>query len=154
MRRTILCLALLLCASGANAQGGNSHPMTNSASFPSGVSTPSWGGGGAWSSINSPIGRPIRFEPPHEYFVLYATNDGPFVPSTFMKYEDALALGKQQLAAAEKEAAEGPAVSLGEAARTLRAEKLPTFRLRSRVLQDNTGKLQICNLNGNDCHRL
>jgi hypothetical protein len=142
-------------ASTVHAQnGGQARAMTNSPSIGGGQSVPSWGTGGSWGSINSPIGRNVSYEPPREYFLEYATNDGPFVPSTYMNYEDALALGRQQLAVVEKETTQEPAVSLGEAARALRAEKVPTFRLRSRVLQDNAGKLHICNLNGNDCRRL
>jgi len=154
MKSSLALAFLLLFAAAAQAQTGGRHPMSNGNSVGGGWSTPSWGTGGAWSSINSSIGRRVSYEPPREYFVEYATNDGPFVPSVYMKWEDALALGKQQLAAAETEASEGPTVSLGEAARALRAEKLPTFRLRSRVVQDNAGKLSICNLNGNDCRRI
>jgi hypothetical protein len=70
-----------------------------------------------------------------------------------MNYEDALALGKQELAAAEKTELSDSGPSLGDAARAFRAAKVPTLRLQSRVLQDNSGNLEICNLNGNNCHR-
>jgi hypothetical protein len=70
-----------------------------------------------------------------------------------MNYNDALALGQQQLAAAEKADPNDSGPSLGDFARTFRAAKVPTLRLQSRVLQDNSGNLQICNLNGNYCHR-
>jgi hypothetical protein len=98
-------------------------------------------------------GHAVRYEPPRNFEVSYATNDGPFVPSTYMNYEDALALGRQQLAAAREPAKEEAAVSLGEIARDLQAARVPTLRLQSRVLQDNSGNLQVCNLNGNNCHR-
>jgi hypothetical protein len=98
-------------------------------------------------------GRAVRYEPPRNFEVGYAKNDGPFVPSTYMNYEDALALGRQQLATTEKSGPSDSGLSLGEAARAFRATKVPTLRLQSRVLQDNSGNLEICNLNGNNCHR-
>jgi hypothetical protein len=61
-------------------------------------------------------------------------------------------LGKQQLAAAQQGAGNGTP-SVAEAARAYRAMRVPTFRLNALVSQDNAGKLQVCNLNGNDCHR-
>jgi hypothetical protein len=69
-----------------------------------------------------------------------------------MSYEEAVSLGQQLLAKAER-AARGEGVSLGEIARTYRAVRVPTMKLQSRVLQDDSGRLEICNLNGNDCHR-
>ena len=154
MKSSLALAFVLLFASAAHAQASARQPLANGSIIGGGLTIPSWGTGGAWSSINSPIGRPVIYELPREYTLEYATNDGPFIPTVYMNYEEALALGRQQLAAAEKEATEEPAVSLGEAARTLRAEKLPTLRLRSRALQDNAGKLHICNLNGRDCRPL
>jgi hypothetical protein len=80
-------------------------------------------------------------------------NDGAFVPSTFMNYDDALALGRQELAAAQEYAKNESTVSLGEIARISRAVRVPTLRLQTRVLQDNSGNLEVCNLNSNNCHR-
>jgi hypothetical protein len=70
-----------------------------------------------------------------------------------MNYEDAVALGRQQLAAAEKAAQGEDEPSLGEVARSYRATRVPTLKLQSRVVQDNSGRLAVCNLNGNNCHR-
>jgi len=111
------------------------------------------GGYGWGSSSFGYSGRAVRYEDPRSFSVEYFRNDGPFVPSTYMKYEDALALGQQQLAAAEKAAQGDASASLGEVARSYRASKVPTLKLQSRVLQDNSGRLEVCNLNGNDCHR-
>lgn len=154
MKLAFAIAIIFLAASAAQAQS-RPHPIANSGSLGSGgISLPSWGSGGPWSGINSPTGRPVAWEPPREFSIDYATNDGPNVPSVYMSYEDALALGKQQLAAAQEERKPEATVSLGEAAHILRTQKLPTFRLRTRVLQDNDGKLHICNLNGNDCRRI
>jgi hypothetical protein len=118
-----------------------------------GISNNGWSGiSGGGIEYGSDI-RALRYEPPADLKIGYAKNDGAFVPSTFMNYDDALALGRQQLASAQECAKNEGAVSLGEIARTYRAVKVPTLRLQARVLQDNFGNLEICNLNGNDCHR-
>jgi hypothetical protein len=70
-----------------------------------------------------------------------------------MSYEEAVNLGQQQLAAAAKAAQGGSAAPLGDVARTFRTVKVPTLKLQSRVVQDDSGRLEICNLNGNNCHR-
>jgi hypothetical protein len=150
MKSSLLLAGLLLLATSARAQHSHSHNMGGGIGF--GNNQGNWGYGWGSSSFGSP-GRPVRYEDPRTYSVEYARNDGPFVPSTYMNYEDAVALGQQQLAAAEK-ASQGDAnPSLGEVARSYRAGKVPTLKLQSRVLQNNSGKLEICNLNGNDCHR-
>ena len=69
-----------------------------------------------------------------------------------MNYKDAVALGQQQLAT-EKAAQGDDEPSLGDVARSYRAARVPTLKLQSRVVQDNSGRLEVCNLNGNDCHR-
>lgn len=149
MKSSLLLAALLLFASSAEAQhshapaigGGNSPGLGNS-----------WGVGWGSSSFGS-HGRPVRYEAPRNFSVEYVRNDGLFVPSTFMPYEDAVALGQQQLAAAEKAAQGDDDPSLGDVARSYRAAKVPTLKLQSRVVQDNAGRLEVCNLNGNDCRR-
>ena len=151
MRHCLLVAVFLTLAASAQAQ--NTIPRAAS-------NTPYWGSGGGWrgdggssSGINSAIGRPVEWEPPREYSVDYATNDGPFIPSTYMEYDEALELGRRLLAAqqAKADVAANHAVSLGEAAHALRIARVPTLRLKSRVLQDNSGHLHLCNLNGNDC---
>lgn len=149
MKPRLLFAALLLFASSAQAQHHHQYPiMGNGPGFING-----WGGTSGGGMEYGFGGRAVRYEPPRSYEIGYATNDGPFVPSTYMNYEDALALGRQQLAAAEKSQPSDPGPSLGDAARAFQAAKVPTLRLQSRVLQDNSGNLQICNLNGNNCHR-
>jgi hypothetical protein len=151
MKLSLLLGACLLLAGTAHAQG---HSMSNAPSTGQGLSYSSWGSGPAFSGLNHQIGRHVDYQPPTQWELVYAKNDGSFVPSTFMSYEEALALGKQLLAEQEQEAQNGPVFSLAEAARVNRATKLPTFELRSRVVQDDHGKLTICNLSGNDCHRI
>jgi hypothetical protein len=154
MKSWLLLAAGLLLASAAQAQ--NSHQIVANGGGSAGVGTfgiGGWGGGGPWGSSNSAARHhQVVYEEPREFEIGYAVNDGPFVPSTYMNYEDALALGRQQLAEAERAATgNGNGQSLGEAARAYRIVKVPTMRLRSRVLQDNAGRLQVCNLNGNAC---
>jgi hypothetical protein len=149
MKPSLLFAALFLFASSAQAQHHHQNPSTGSGQgFSNG-----WGGTSGGGIEYGSGGRAVRYEPPRNFEVGYARNDGPFLPSTYMNYSDALALGQQQLAAIEKAEPSDSGPSLGEAARAFRAAKVPTLRLQSRVLQDNSGNLEVCNLNGNNCHR-
>jgi hypothetical protein len=152
MKHSLFFAVLLLFATSAQAQDSHQPAANSSSSTGYGYGQGGWGGGWGSSSFGS-RGHILAYEPPREYSIGYAKNDGPFVPSTYMNYEDALALGQQQLAAAEKADPSDSGPSLGDAARAFRAGKVPTLRLQSRVLQDNSGNLEICNLNGNNCHR-
>ena len=166
MKSSLVVIGLLLFASGAQAQHSHSPVMAGGNSGGPGFGGGGgWGSGGAWGS--SPFGssaygsswgfgssgRAVGHEA-RDHAIGSVQNDGEFVPSTFMSYDEALRLAQQQLAA-EAKAAQGDdsTPSLGEAARTYRAARVPTLRLQIRALQDNAGRLQICNLNGNDCHR-
>ena len=149
MKPSLLFAVFLLFASSAQAQHHHQNPSAGSGQgFING-----WGGTSGGGIEYGSGGRHLRYEPPRDFEVSYARNDGPFVPSTYMNYNDALALGQQQLAAAVKAEPNDSGPSLGDAARAFRAAKIPTLRLQSRVLQDNSGNLEICNLNGNNCHR-
>jgi hypothetical protein len=151
MKLSLLLTGFLLLASSAYAQHHHQSPASDSPQGFANNGSGSWGSGG-YGEFGS-VGRPVRYEAPREFAVGYARNDGPFVPSTYMKYEDALALGQQQLAAAKKAADADSGPSLGEIARSYRAARVPTLKLQARVMQDNAGRLEVCNLNGNDCHR-
>lgn len=153
MKSSLVLAGLLLLASCAQAQhshmaltGGNSTSVNNVGGWGSGspLGSSSFSGGG---------NRTVSYEDPRSFGIEYVRNDGEWVPSTYMSYEQALALGRQQLAAAVKAEQGGGTVSLGEVARAYRTVKVPTMKLQSRVLQDNSGRLAVCNLNGNDCHR-
>ncbi len=155
MKSSLLLAALLLFAVSAQAQHPH-MPSTagggNNAGYGNNVG--GWGSGSAWGSSNfGNAGRAVTYEDPRTYSVQSWRNDGPFVPSTYMTYEEALALGQQQLAMAEKAAQGESAPALGDVARSYRSAKVPTLKLQSRVVQDNAGKLEVCNLNGNNCHR-
>jgi hypothetical protein len=152
MKSSLLLGGFLLFATSAHAQHHHSPAVSGGNSPGFGNNWGNWGGGWGSGSLGS-HGRPVRYEDPRNFSVDYARNDGPFVPSTFMNYEDAVALGRQQLAAAEKAAQGDDEPSLGDVARSYRAAKVPTLKLQSRVVQDNSGRLEVCNLNGNDCHR-
>lgn len=98
MKPSRFFIVILLFASSAQAQHHHQYPNTGGAQgFING-----WGGTSGGGIEYGSRGRSIRYEPPRDFEVSYARNDGPFVPSTYMNYNDALALGQQQLAAAEK----------------------------------------------------
>ena len=154
MKSSLLLAGLLLFAGTAQAQHSHQPIMAGGNSSGFGNNVGGWGSGGAWGSSNFGYsGRAISYEDPRAYSVQSWQNDGPFVPSTYMTYAEAVALGNQQLAAAEKAAQGEGSPSLGDLARSYRAVKVPTLKLQSRVVQDNSGRLAVCNLNGNDCHR-
>src|SRR5580698_8734164 len=120
MKSTLLLAALLLLGSTAQAQH---HHQGSDSTGSQGFSNTGWSGiSGGGIEYGSDI-RALRYEQPADLKVGYAKNDGPFVPSTFMNYEDALALGRQQLAAAQVNAKNERAGSLGEIARAYRAGK-------------------------------
>jgi hypothetical protein len=149
MKSSLLLVGLLIFAGMAQAQHAH-QPIT------SGGNGPGFGNNvvGAWGSSSFGFAsRAVSYEDPRSFSLEYARNDGPYVPSTYMSYEEAVALGQQHLATAEKAAEGESGPSLGDVARSYRAVKVPTLRLQSRVLQDNSGRLTVCNLNGNNCHR-
>jgi hypothetical protein len=146
MKYGFVAVVVLLVASNAHAQGQSIRTSTNLPYYGGGAST----GGGSGFNGGGASGHPVIYEAPREFPLVYGANDGPFVPSTFMKFEDAIALGKEIIAEQQAQAA----ISLGDVARAYRYEKVPTFQLKNRVVQDNTGKLEKCNLNGNDCRHL
>jgi hypothetical protein len=153
MKSSLLFVSLLLFATSAQAQHSHTQPTTGSTTGPYSGNNQGYAGEiGARSAIGS-RGRPLHYEAARDFSVGSAKNDGPFVPSTYMNYNDAVALGQQQLAGTEKSAEGDASASLGEIARAYRTVKVPTLRLQSRVIQDNSGRLEVCNLNGNDCHR-
>jgi hypothetical protein len=150
MKSSLLLVGLLLLASSARAQHSHAHNMGGGIGF--GNNQGNWGYGWGSNSFGY-SGRPVRYEDPRSFSAGYAQNDGPFVPSTYMNYDEAVSLGRQQIAAAEQGTQCDSAPSLGDAARSYRAVKVPTLKLQSRVIQDDSGKLVICNLNGNNCHQ-
>jgi len=153
MKFSAVLIGLFLFATGAQAQHTHSSLTSGGTTSGYGHTAGGWGSGPGWSNSNGAVGHPVAYEDPKTFTLLYARNDGPFVPSVYMSYEAAVRLGQEVLAAAEKAAEGEGASSLGDVARAYRTVRIPTFRLQSRVTQDNSGKLQVCNLNGNDCHR-
>jgi hypothetical protein len=150
MKPSLFFVVLLLLASSAEAQHHHQGADTTGSQ---GFSNNGWGGvSGGGNEYGADI-RALRYEPPADLKIGYAKNDGPFVPSAYMNYDDALALGRQQLASEQEDAKNKGAVSLGEIARAYRAVKVPTLKLQARVLQDKFGNLEVCNLNSNNCHR-
>jgi len=152
MKSSLLLIGLLFFAAAAQAQHAHASGM-NGSNNTSLANSGGWGSSSGLGNGTGPIGRPVAYADRRSFSIIYARNDEPFVPSTYMSYEEAVNLGRQLLEASEKAAHGEGAPSLGEVARSYRIVKVPTFRLRSRALQDNAGKLEVCNLNGNACHQ-
>jgi hypothetical protein len=90
-----------------------------------------------------------RFEPT----MGYAHGDADAVPSRYMSYEDALALGKRMLEEEEKEEERPKAApaerSLGEIARQLRkASGATASEVKIAAIQDGNGQMVICRVRG------
>src|SRR5215467_7016981 len=102
MKLGLAFAAVLLFAGSAHAQRIIGNAGGSGANYSMGATA--FGSGGAWTGINSPIGRPVLYEAPREFAISYATNDGPFVPSVYMDYQEALELGRKELAEAEAQA--------------------------------------------------
>jgi hypothetical protein len=168
MKSSLALLFLLLFAASAQAQHSHAFSSSNrnySGSGYGGGYSGGWDGYGAsvfgsgyssgygYGSGGSHHHGGLRYEPPREFSTGYVTNDGPYIPSTFMNYDDALALGKQQLAAAAKPAQTDAGPSLGDVARAYRIARSSTQAPPALALQDNSGRLHICNLNGDNCRQ-
>jgi hypothetical protein len=160
MKSSFVFLILLLLGASAQAQHSNSHTSWSSASNSNSFS----GGGGRSGSDHRDQGGWYgsgrsgsrrgggRYEPPQEYSTGAFTNDGPYVPSTFMTFDEALALGKQQLASTQTSSGTSASPSLGEVARALRANKLRPEDSRVLVSRDNIGPVVVCAPGGSACH--
>jgi len=130
MKPSRLLVFFLLFAAPAQAQQPCHSRVQSSAGFsPNGGGSQAIGiGGGYGSSINSggPSGAALQYEPPRDYTLGYAKNDGPFVPSTYMEYGEAIALGRQHLAAVELRVRADANPPLGDIARAYKAARLLT----------------------------
>jgi hypothetical protein len=146
MKSAFLIITLLFFAASANAQhhstpsfsgtsmwGGQYNARTAGRSgsggdgygsgYGEGISHHGYGGGGHLSAPSHAIGQ--------------TSNDGAYIPTTLMDYNEAVALGKQQLAMGGHAASAAPGPSLADAARAYRAAKI---KVGSATLE--TGALQ------------
>lgn len=149
MKPSIIIVALVVLAIPARAQQSHrrSPDTEGSQSFIMD------GSGGGFGEIGH-AGRGLHYEPPRDWKLIDVTNDGPFVPSSYMKYDDAVALGRQQLVSAEESAKNPAAGSLGDVARAHRIVKVTTSQIAGRAIQDNAGRIEVCSQAGNNCHLL
>ena len=160
MKSSLSVLFLLLFAASAEAQHSHSFSsgsIINQGGGYGGGYSGGWDGYGAGGYGYGTGGfhhhSELRYEPPREFSTGYVTNDGPYIPSTFMNYDDALALGKQQLAAAANPAQADAGPSLDDVARSYRIARSSTQATPALALQDNSGRLHICNVNGDNCRQ-
>ena len=165
MKSSLAFILLLIFAASAQAQ--HSHSFSSSSNlnqgggFGGGYSGgwDGYGAGGYGYGYGSGYGsggshhHGLRYEPSREFSTGYVINDGPYIPSTFMNYDEALALGKQQLAAAASPTQPDSGPSLGDVARAYRIARNSTQAPSALAIQDNSGRLHICNLNGDNCRQ-
>jgi hypothetical protein len=159
MKSCLLLAILLLYSPCAQAQHAHAPSFSFASGSGIGNNQRNWGGWEGYGTGGYGVGGShhhggLRYEGPREFSTGYVTNDGPYVPSTYMSYDEALALGQQQLATAGKSAPPGAGPSLGEVARAYRSARGSTQAPPTLALQDNSGRLHICNPNGDNCHQL
>jgi hypothetical protein len=160
MKSGLWLLFLLLFAASAEAQRSRSFSSGSSINQGGGYSGGYSGGGDGYGAGGYGYGTGgshhhggLHYEAPREFSTGCVTNDGPYVPSIFMNYNEALALGKQQLAAAANPAQTDPGPSLGDVARARRTARNSTQASPTLALQDNRGRLEICSRNGDNCRQ-
>jgi hypothetical protein len=160
MKSSLALLFLLLFAACAQAQHSHSFSSVSSLNQGGGYGggySSGWDGYGAGGYGYGTGGfhhhSGLRYEAPREFSTGYVTNDGPYVPSTFMTFEEALALAKQQLAASANPAQTDAGPSLGDVARAYRIARSSTQATSALALQDNSGRLHICSLKGDNCRQ-
>jgi hypothetical protein len=160
MKSSLALILLLLFSTCVQAQ--HSHSFSSGSNFNQGGGYGGGysGGGDGYGASGYGYGTEgfhqhggLHYEPPREFSTGYVTNDGPYIPSTYMNYDDALALGKQHLAAARKPAQIDTGPSLGDIARAYRSARSVAQAPPALALQDNSGRLHICNLNGENCRQ-
>jgi hypothetical protein len=148
MKASLLFAAVLLFASSTAGQQSRRHSaIAQSQGFIQ-------SGGGSGGGEIGFGGSALIYEPPRDFKVQYVTNDGPYVPTSYMNYDDALALGRRQLAQAEEYAKHPSSLSLGEIARAYRTVRVSSQRLEARLTKNNLGSPESCNPSKNNCHRL
>ena len=148
MKSSLALFTVLFFADSAQAQRSHSHCRGSA------------GGGGPQWSYSGQLGgyifgsqeQELQYEPPREYALHYVTNDGEYIPSTYMDYDEAVALGRQQIAAAKQPRRGQKSVSLGEIARALRASK--ESKLQANLVQGDSHNLEVCDLKSSSCRRL
>lgn len=89
-----------------------------------------------------------------QYVIGYAHGDSNFVPSVYMDYDKALALGKRMLEEQSTPQSQTPPPSLGDIARALRHNSSVLQASASTpvsALQGNRGQLLICGLDVASC---
>lgn len=143
MKLTILIAAILLCVASAEAQHSCQHSPAVSSSQTFQMN--GMGGAGGSGSIGS-AGAALTYEEPREFKVSYVTNDGNYVPSNYMNYDDALALGREQVATEEAMAKAQSRTSLGEIARAYRAAKDRSTELEAKAVRKEGEGLEACSV--------
>ncbi|HYL45715.1 MAG TPA: hypothetical protein VEU52_01680 [Candidatus Limnocylindrales bacterium] len=128
MRKTILAAAIFLFAGASAAYAQHPAAMSPSAN--------TFGGGGVSGGGISAAPAGVRSKPaPPPAVSVGARNDGPFVPSMYESYSDAVADGAKVL--------NSRPTSLGDLSRQVREQKKAKGdKARIFVDQDEDGKLQ------------
>jgi hypothetical protein len=152
MKAGLAIIAVLLFASCAQAQH-HSHCGGSFGGGAFGNGGASWGYAGDLSipTISSRY-HALHYEPPREFAVYYDRNDGEYIPSTFMNFDEAVALGREMIAAAQRQKQEVRSVPLAEVARAYRASK--DSKLQASLVQGDSHTLEICDLKSSSCRRL
>jgi len=153
---TLLCISATAQAQHRCGSAGSGFGRGNGGGPVNGGYTNNYGYGelGAWGDLGSvDFTASIPYEPPRDYALSYETNDGLYMPSTYMDYDKLVELGRKQLAAAKRVNARTALPPLGDIARAYRAAKVAPQELEPRFLVGTAGEVQVCYLTEYRCHR-
>jgi hypothetical protein len=141
-KTALLLVAILLVAGPVFAQCQDSSPNCGDGAF----YDPS---NNFYSPENNlfPPTIPAYFLPSSEsaggqFSVVEAVNDGAYIPSTMMDYDQTVALGEQQLE--KQQAREANPTSLADRARKALAHAAPNASAPVLAEQDDAGQVQVC----------
>jgi hypothetical protein len=150
-KATLLLVGVLLVAAPAFAQCDDSGPNCGPGSFydPSNNFYSPYNNLFPPSSVTYYLPSSGTSDQPGE---TVAVNDGEYVPSVMMNYEDAVALGARQLE--RQHASEATPLSLADAARQALPQGTPNGSAAVFARQNEAGQLQVCSPRGTNCQPL
>ncbi|HMD30475.1 MAG TPA: hypothetical protein VKG84_01105 [Candidatus Acidoferrales bacterium] len=149
-KATLLLAGALLLASPALAQCAD--PSGNTCN-PGSFYDPSNNFYGPYNNLYPPS-IAVYYLPVNESsqeLATFAVNDGEYVPSEMMDYEDAVALGARQLQQVHASGDPASLFSLADAARSALGAGAAGGNSVAFVQQDQAGNLQVCGARGDNC---
>lgn len=128
--RQLIAIAVFVLCFGVGTAHAQRTGGTNNVAGGGGVSNSGGGGGGGSTAIAGVTHHPAWVPPAN----VSATNDGPFLPSTYQSFDKAVEMGKAEVAVHEP--------TVVEVAKAAQEQKASAAKARFVVVQDVEGKLK------------